>query len=42
MRIERKYDATTSTSQKGADITIQTVEALIVKGEEDTKDLVIF
>jgi NTE family protein len=42
MRIERKYDATTSTSQKGADITIQTIGALIAKGEEDTKDLVIF
>lgn len=25
MRIERKYDATASTSQNGADITIQTI-----------------
>jgi hypothetical protein len=27
---------------KGADITIQTIEALIKEGEKDTKDLVIF
>ena len=32
----------TSTSFNGADITIQTIEALIKEGEEDTKDLVIF
>jgi len=42
MRIERKHDAATSTSFNGADITIQTIEALIKEGEEDTKDLVIF
>ena len=41
MRIERKHDAATSTSFKGADITTQTIEALIKEGE-DTKDLVIF
>jgi NTE family protein len=42
MRIERKHDAATSTSFNGADITKQTIEALIKEGEEDTKDLVIF
>jgi predicted acylesterase/phospholipase RssA len=42
MRIERKHDAATSTSLKGADITIQTIKALIKEGEEDTKDLIIF
>ena len=42
MRIERKHDAPTSTSLKGADITIQPIEALIKEGEEDTKDLIIF
>ena len=42
MRIERKHDATTSTFLKGADITKQTIEALIAEGEKDTKDLVVF
>jgi NTE family protein len=42
MRIERKHDANTSTSLKGADITIQTIKGLIEEGEKDTKDLVIF
>ncbi len=41
VRIEHKYDATASTSLKGADITIQTIKKLI-EGEKDTRDLVIF
>ena len=40
-RIERKYDANTSTSLKGGDITPQTIEKLIEEGENDTKDLVV-
>lgn len=42
IRIERKYDATTSTSLKGADITIQAIKKMIEEGEKDTRDLVIF
>jgi hypothetical protein len=41
MRIERKYDATTSTSYKGADITIHTIKSLIEEGEKDTRGIVI-
>lgn len=42
MRIEHKYDATTSTSLKGADITIQTIKRLIEEGEKDARNQVIF
>jgi predicted acylesterase/phospholipase RssA len=42
IRIERKHDVTTSTSLKGADITIQTIDALIDQGEKDTKDIIVF
>ena len=42
VRIEHKYDATASTSLKGADITIQTIKKLIEEGEKDTRDQVIF
>jgi NTE family protein len=41
MRIERKYDTTTSTSYKGADITIHTIKSLIEEGEKDTRGIVI-
>ena len=42
IRIEHKYDALTSTSFKGADITSQTINKLIEEGERDTKELVVF
>jgi len=42
MRIERKYDATTITSLKGADITIQTIKRLIEEGEKDARNQIIF
>ena len=42
MRIEHKYDATTSTSLKGADITFQTIKKLIEEGEKDARNQVIF
>ena len=42
MRIEHIHDAATSTSLKGADITIHTIKNLIEEGKKDTKDLVIF
>ena len=42
IRIEHKYDATTSTSLKGADITFQTIKRLIEEGEKDARNQVIF
>ena len=42
IRIEHEYDARSSTSFKGADITPQTINKLIDDGENDTKDLVVF
>jgi hypothetical protein len=42
IRIEHKYDALTSTSFKGADITSQTIKKLIEEGERDTKEIVVF
>jgi predicted acylesterase/phospholipase RssA len=42
IRIEHRYDAHSSTSFKGADITPQTINKLIDDGKNDTKDLVVF
>jgi NTE family protein len=40
-RIERKYDANTSTSFKTGDITPETIDKLIKEGEKDAKDTFI-